>query len=156
MAEFEAITTKEQLERIVKERMEAEREALLKKYSDYEEVKAKNSDYEKKIADYGKALEEANEKMKDRDKIVGELESKVKGYESESVKTRIAHEIGIPYELASRLTGEDEDSIRKDAETMAKLLGPQNQTMPLFSSEPEHLDTNKAALQTMLSDMKGE
>ena len=46
----------------------------------------------------------------------------IKSYETNSVKMRIAHENGIPFELASKLSGDDEESIKKDAETMAKFL----------------------------------
>lgn len=35
---------------------------------------------------------------------------------------RIAHENGIPFELADKLSGSDEEAIKKDAETMAKFL----------------------------------
>ena len=80
----------------------------------------------------------------------------MKGYESDSVKTRIAHEAGIPYELAGRLAGEDEDAIRKDAETVAKLLKTGQQPAPLKSTEPGDVDGKRAAMKNVLAGLKGE
>ena len=84
-----------------------------------------------------------------------------RGCKSASVKTRIAHEFGIPYELASRLSGEDEDAIRKDAETLSQLIGQQvrHKAPPLRSTEPLNLegDATKAALKRTLRGLdKGE
>lgn len=135
MAGFEAITTQEQLDAVIKDRLERERKTLTEKYSDYDDLKEKVSDYDKQLS---------------------ALQTKVKGYESDSVKTRIAHETGIPYELASRLTGEDENSIRKDAETVAKLLKTGQQPAPLKSTEPGDVDGKRAAMKNVLAGLKGE
>ena len=114
MAGFEAITTQEQLDAVIKDRLERERKTLTEKYSDYDDLKEKVSDYEKQIGDLNKSIKDNEKKYADYDQQLSALQTKVKGYESDSVKTRIAHEAGIPYELASRLTGEDENSIRNE------------------------------------------
>lgn len=54
-------------------------------------------------------------------------------------KTRIALEKGLPQELAARLTGETEDDLRKDADTLAQLFGSQQKKSgaePSRSHEP--------------------
>ena len=96
MAGFEAITTQEQLDAVIKDRLERERETLTKKYSDYDDLKIKVSDYEKKIGELNKSIEDNEKKYADYDQQLSALRIKVKGYESDSVKTRIAHEAGIP------------------------------------------------------------
>lgn len=156
MEDFTAITTQEQLDTILGERLRRERETLGKKYADYEELKKKVADYEKQLSDTGRAMKEANEKLAGHEKEVAELQSKVKAYETDSVKTRIANEMGIPYEFASRLAGEDEAAIRKDAEGIAKLIGKQRQAPPLKSTEPDGADDKTSAYRSMLNNMKGE
>ena len=49
MAGFEAITTQEQLDAVIKDRLERERKTLTEKYSDYDDLKERVSDYEKQI-----------------------------------------------------------------------------------------------------------
>ena len=125
MAEFTPITTQAEFDAAIGERLKRERETLSKKYGDYEDLKNKVADYEKQIGQMSKAAKESAEKYAGYDKTLAELQAKVKDYETDSVKTRIAHETGLPYELAGRLTGEDEAAIRKDAEALSKLLGGQ-------------------------------
>lgn len=137
MEEFKSITTQAEFDAAIGERLKRERETLAKKYGDYDDLKTKVGDYEKQIAQMSKAAKESAEKYAGYDKNLAELQAKVKGYETDSVKTRIAHETGLPYELAGRLTGEDEAAIRKDAEALSKLLGGQkHKTPPLRDSEP--------------------
>ncbi|MCD7748457.1 MAG: DUF4355 domain-containing protein [Oscillospiraceae bacterium] len=137
MAEFTPITTQEEFNAAIGERLKRERETLGKKYADYDELKAKVSDYEQQIATLNQTITDSTKKYAGYDKTMADLQAKVKGYETASVKTRIARETGIPYELAERLSGETEEDIRKDAETLSRVLGRQKQqTAPLRSTEP--------------------
>ena len=73
-----------------------------------------------------------------------DLTSKVQAYETASVKTKVALEMGLPYQMADRLTGTDEESIRKDAEAMVGLIGAQKPVAPIGSNEPT-ITNNEAA-----------
>ena len=68
------------------------------------------------------------------------LNTKIKDYETRSVKTRIAHEVGLPYQLADKLSGEDEDAIREDAKKMASFI--KTPAAPIGSVEPTHEDSD--------------
>ena len=137
MPEFEAITTQEEFDQRIGERLKRERETVSKKYEGY----LSPEDVQKKYEGY-LSPEEAAEKDK-----------KIKGYETNSAKMRIAHEHNIPYELAERLTGETEEDLKKDAETMAKFLKGKS-VPPLKSTEPGGIDGKRAAVAKMLSDLK--
>lgn len=158
---FEAITTQEQLDAVIKDRLEREREKFSgyedykKKAGDYDELKKKADGYETTIAEYKKAVD-GDDKNPGYKKQLKDLQGKVKGYETNSVKMRIAHENGIPYELAERLSGEDEDSIKKDAEKMAKYLKASGRRVPLASTEPEGVNEKREAMKKMLTGLKGE
>lgn len=60
--------------------------------------------------------------------------------------------------MADRLTGEDEESIRKDAESLAKLLGggqPQRrQASPMKDTEGG--SGKNSEMRSMLQDLRGE
>ena len=129
------ITTQEQLDAVIGERLKREREGIAKKYGDYTDLQTKVADYEKQLAANAKAMKEASEKATGYEKQLAERDAKIKSYETSSVKMRIAHEIGIPYELADRLSGEDENAIRKDAESVAKFLTKQTPP-PAKSNDP--------------------
>ena len=121
MSEFKVIETQEQLDAIIKERLDRAEKKQAEKFAGYlspEDVDAKVAALNKKVEELGNSLNGANDKAKADAESIASLEAKVKSYETASVKSRIAHEVGIPYELANKLSGETEDEIRKDAETL--------------------------------------
>lgn len=158
MAEFTPITTQAEFDAAIGERLKRERESMARKYGDYDDLKVKAAGYEQQIGEMTKAANEAAQKYAGFDQQLAELQAKVKGYETASVKTRIAHEAGLPYELADRLSGDDEDAIRKDAEALSKLLGDRkpSRTPPLRDNEPPEKDGKRAAMKTLLTKIKEE
>lgn len=105
-------------------------------------------DYNAKTSDLANQLE-ANKTT------IADLTAKAKAYESGALKMRIAHENGIPYELAGKLSGDTEEEIKKDAETLAKFVKNQ-QPQPLANTEHGHVDTNDeyAPYRELLARMK--
>lgn len=149
MAEFKPINTQEELDTILGERLRRERESISKQYGDYDSLK-------QQVSDLTKEREENAKKYAGYDQQLAERDAKIKGYETSSVKMRIAREKGIPYELAERLSGETEDDIRKDADSFSQFIRSVSGPAPLFSNEPAGADPNKAALEKMLQEMEGE
>lgn len=158
MAEFTVIETQEQLDSIVGERLKRERETTSKKYEGYispEDFKNKTSDMEKKIGDLEKSLGNANGQIANHNKEIAERDTKIKAYETASVKSRIAHETGLSYDAIKFLQGEDEDSIRKSAESLKSLVGT-NKVPPLADPEGFVGEDKDAALRKTLRSLKGE
>lgn len=159
MAEFTPITTQEQFDAAIGERIKRERETIAKKYDGFDDMKSKITDYENKIGLLSQSMKDDAKKYEGYDETLSGLKTQVKSYETSSVKMRIAHETGIPFELATKLCGETEDDIRKDAETLAKFVGKQSTpTAPLKSSEPADVDSKTAALRALTEQLvnKGE
>ena len=137
MSDFKVIETQEQLDGIVKDRVARVEKQTAEKFAGYlspEQVEEKMSDLNKKIEEMGNSLNSANDKAKADAEALASLEAKVKGYETASVKSRVAHEVGIPYELANKLSGETEEDIRKDAEALKPFVA-QKTTAPLRNPE---------------------
>ena len=138
MSEFTPINTQEEFDAAIGERLKRERKNVAAQYADYEDLKQKVTSYETQIGDL----------TKERDA----LQQQVKGHETNSVKMRIAHETGIPYEMAMRLNGETEKDIRADAESMAKYI-QKPKPEPMRSTEPTGAGDNRAALRKMLPNL---
>lgn len=157
--EFKAIETQEELDKIIGERLTRDREARQKefkeKYGDLEELAKSKKTLEEEVSKLNAQIKEQSEKYADFDNQMAEMQTKVKKYETASVKQRIAHEVGVPFEMAERLTGETEDEIRTDAQAIAKFV-KQKDAPPLKSTEPAAQNGKEAAYKQLLDDLKGE
>lgn len=149
--EFKAITTQEELDALIKERLQRQKETYEKKYADYDSLRAA-ADKEK---EYIKAAEENAENLK---KLQNELETAnqtIKRHEMESMRSNIASEAGLPKEFASRLVGDTEEEIRKDAESLKSIFRDENRrNLPGFTPERSHEDRKAEASKELLEKLK--
>ena len=137
--EFTPINSQEELDKVLGARLQRERETVSKQFqAQIDEKDQKISGFESQIADLNKKLEGYTEQA---GKIT-ELQTKIKGYETSSAKMRIAHEIGLPYELAERLSGDDEKAMREDAEKLKKLMGAKI-VAPLGTTETDGANSDR-------------
>lgn len=116
-------------------------------------MKKRTAEYETTLGTMTKEAEENAKKYSEYDKKLADLQAKVKGYETGSVKTRIAHETGIPFELAERLSGDTEEEIRKDAETLSKFIGGVKKSAPLRNSDSGNDDSKTSALRAFTASL---
>lgn len=130
---FTVIETQEQLEKVIGERIrqiaEREERKAAEKYADYDSLKAQ-------VAALTDQTAKQTETLNSNKATIEELTAKVHTYETASVKTAVALEMGLPYQMASRLTGDTEDAIRADAQSMLELIGTRKPSAPLGSPEP--------------------
>lgn len=139
MGDFKTIETQEELDALINERLEQEREVIQKKYEGYLSPEAVVEKYNGYLSP-----EEAAKK-----------DAKIKSYETEAVKARIAREMGLSSEAAGFLLGEDEKAIRKSAEALKSLVSGTN-LAPLASNESSVGDAKDVAYKNMLKGLKGE
>lgn len=157
---FTPIDTQEQLDAIIGERVRrAEKKAEEKaaeKYADYDDLKGKAEAYEKQIADLGEQIKGGETKLADLTKQNEELAGKVQKYETDSVKTKIALETGLPYQLAGKLSGDDEDAIREDAKRMAEFVAKPAAPMGALEPDGSNDDPKDTALMNMARQLGKE
>lgn len=139
MPEFKKIETQEELDEIIKARVARERE----KYSDYEQLKKRVKELEEENGSLHTTIDDQTKSSDSINAQVEELKKQVADYERSALKQRVALKTGLPYELASRLVGEDEEAITKDAQSMVELMKPTQQVPPLKSIENESNSENK-------------
>lgn len=151
MSEFKVIETQEQLDAILKDRIERAKktaeENVRKEFADYESIKEDNKSLAEKLEQMNASTKETEDRLKELEKANAE-------YKLSAMKVKIAQDAGLPIELADRLSGEDEEAIKADAEEMAKYMS-KPQVAPLGAAEPrtEDKDPFTAGLSRMAKDI---
>ena len=133
--EFKPITTQEEFNTAISARLERERQ----KFADYEDLKAQ-------VGTLTTERDTYKQQVEDRD-------ATIRKYETDSVKTRIAQEKGLPASMASRLAGETEEEITKDADNLAQIFRTAKGTAPMFEGGNGGGNDTDAALRQMLQGM---
>lgn len=150
MTEFKVIETQEQLDTIIKARLDREKS----KYADYDSLaeKIKNLETENlNLKDTISAKEESESTNLNR---IAELEKSVSGWEAKVLKQQVAIKYGLPFDLADRLQGDSEESLNEDAERLASLVNVKNYTQPLADTEPATAGGVDAAWRDVVKNLK--
>lgn len=122
--------------------------------SEFNEKNTTVKSLEKQLADLTTTYDGLNQEKADHEKMVAELTDKMTAYERTAMRSKVAYELGLPFELSERLAGDTEDAIREDAAKISALIGKQN-LPPLKSSEPTG-EGKDDAYKAVLSGLKGE
>lgn len=132
---FEAITTQEQFEEALKARLEQkERSVRSEMESEQAKMREENASLKEQLGQSQSQIAELNGKINAQ----ADYESQIKQLKLNEIKTKASIENGLPYSLAQRLQGEDEDSIMADAKQMAEFFKTSAaKEPPLKNTEPE-------------------
>ena len=136
MANLEkAITTQEELDAVIKDRLTRERESAAKRYDgwmspdDLEKLKEEHAKEVKALQDAAAASEK---KIKEKDAAIAEGAK----YKTDLEKTRIALAAGLDVKYADRLRGENADEWKQDAKELAKDFAQSHSGPPLGNPDP--------------------
>lgn len=154
MSEFTPITSQEQLDSVIGDRLKRSEEKWQKKYEGFlspEEVNAKTSELEKQLNDASVALDGATKKIAGHEKEIAERDSRIKGFEVSAMKHKAAHEAGLSYDAIDFLQGDDEDSIKASAEKFKSLMG-KHHSAPDFHNEPD-VDNKNASIKKLAQNL---
>ena len=132
MSEFKPITTQEEFDAAIKGRLSREKD----KYSDYDQLKTCVAELEEENVGLKSTIEANNQSKEDTDKQLEDLQNQIAGYETANLRTRVALQHGLPYDLADRLQGNDEESFKADAERLAGYIKKSQPVAPIRDSEP--------------------
>lgn len=142
MSDFKVISTQEELDRVIGERLARQKE----KYADYDDLKERNVALESEKVSLQEELDKAT-------KARTELETRVSRYESDKLKTSVALRYGLPIDFAERLQGEDEESLQADAERLSGLFKSQSPTSILKDVEPTNVEDGDAMWRQVVKDL---
>ncbi|MGF2169135.1 capsid assembly scaffolding protein Gp46 family protein [Enterococcus casseliflavus] len=135
---FKAIETQEELDRIIQERLNREKG----KFADYDEIKTRNAELETEVDALKSTIEETITAAKNHEQTIADLNKQIAEKETVNLRTRIALQNGLPIDLADRLIGSDEESIKADAERLAGFVS-KKQTPPPLKNTEKNLDEGK-------------
>ena len=135
MSEFKAITTQEEFDNAIKERLDRQAkktaEEVKKTFEGWlspDDVKAKTAELEKKLA-------EKDGKLGESKAAYDKLSAEKKALELDRAREAAARDAGLPFELAHRLSGTTADELKADAEALSKLVSTKQgepYVQPLF------------------------
>lgn len=152
MGEFTPITTQEQLEAVLKDRLErqskkfeSEKADIEKKYSGYmasDDVTKLKQSYEDQIKDLNTKVEAGASVQTELDNAKKQIEAQ----KLDSLRIKAALENGIPYEFADRLKGTTAEELTADAKLFANsFTNPAGKhTQPAYNGESKDIDAVSA------------
>lgn len=155
MSEFTAITSQEQLDAVIGDRLKRSEEKWQKKFEGYlspDEVNARTSELEKQFNDATAALDGINKKVAGYEKDIAEKDSKIKSYEISAMKHRIAHENGLSFDAVDFIQGDDEESIKASADKFKSLMGKQH-SAPEFRNEPDVSNSGNTSIKKLAQSL---
>lgn len=151
--EFKMIESQEELDAIIKERLARNTKSVTDEVTKKFEGFISPDDLSKKEKEWSDKLGDLTTKSAAKDTTIADLTAKNKAYELDSLRMKIAHEKGIPFELARRLAGETEEDIGKDADILAKFVSQTKPTAPLKNTEGASGTGKEAALSATIDKL---
>lgn len=144
--------TQEELNKIVSERIK-------RAQAKTEELENRVKELEKERVGLLSTIEANNQLLIEKDGLISakeaefaELQKVSDEYKASQLKAQIAVRNGLPYDLAERLQGSDEESLQADAERLSAFVKPKQVIAPMKSNEPE-VDSRTASMQQVLQQL---
>lgn len=151
MTEFKVIETQEQLDAIIKSRLDREKA----KYSDYDQLAEKIKKLETENSNLKQTITDKETSESTTASKIADLEKDVTTWKQKSLKQQIAMKNGLPFDLADRLQGDSEESLNEDAERLASLVNVKTYTQPLADKEPNlEINSVDAAWRDVVKNLK--
>lgn len=127
----------------------------IKPTEDFEALKSEKESLAQQLAELNSSMTSLTDAKSLIEQEKETLAKEVNSFKQKDLKSRIAHEYKIPFELAGRLSGETEEDLKVDAQSLSKLI-VQKPIMPLASTEPPAVDAKEQAYTNIIQKLKGE
>ena len=144
--------TQEELNKIVSERIK-------RAQAKTEELENRVKELEEERAGLLSTIEANNQLLIEKDGLISakesefaELQKVSNEYKAAQLKAQIAVRNGLPYDLAERLQGSDEESLQADAERLSAFVKQKQVVAPMKSNEPE-VDSRTASMRQVLQQL---
>lgn len=144
--------TQEELNKIVSERVK-------RAQAKTEELEHRVKELEEERAGLLSTIEANNQLLIEKDDLISakesefaELQKVSDEYKAAQLKAQIAVRNGLPYDLAERLQGSDEESLQADAERLSAFVKQKQVIAPMKSNEPE-VDSRTASMRQVLQQL---
>jgi predicted nuclease with TOPRIM domain len=153
----EKLFTQEEVNKLVGQARLEGKDAGRKEYEGWispDELTKQTEDLNKQLSGLNDQLKALTDEKANLQTQLTEKDGQIAKYEIDSVKTRIAREFDLSYEAIGFLQGEDEEAIKKSAESLKALVGTRK-APPLSNPEqPPAEDGVTAAFKKMNPNIK--
>ena len=129
MADFKEITTQEEFDERIKERLSRAEKKIREEYSGYmsvDDVKILKADHAKEIEKLKASHADELKKYEGYDEKFTAQATRIHELETSALKTKIAMAKKLPMDAVDFLQGDDEKSITESADRLSKLSAPTN------------------------------
>ena len=154
--EFQAITSQEQLDNVIGERLRRQKEQFEEKIKEYEALKEENSKLQTELEQKNQFIEENKKETSMRTEDYENLEKELSSLKLQQLKQKIAINNGIPLDLANRLSGDNEETLLEDAKALSQFINSNPTPQPLKSVEDTNVNDEDMAYRQLLNQIQGE
>lgn len=154
--EFQAITSQEQLDNVIGERLRRQKEQFEEKLKEYESLKEENSKLQTELEQKNQFIEENKKETSMRTEDYENLEKELSSLKLQQLKQKIAINNGIPLDLANRLSGDNEETLLEDAKTLSQFINSNPTPQPLKSVEDTNVNDEDMAYRQLLNQIQGD
>ena len=144
--EFKVIETQEQLDSIIKGRLERERASFNEKLNGLEE---ENKSLKDQISNLTDASNQKEAKIEELNSQISDKDNKLEDFRVNQMRNDVAYEYGLPRDFSKRLQGSTYEEIEADAKEMAKTFDNLRPDPPIKNNEPnvyKGLDASYASM----------
>lgn len=170
MSEFKVIESQEQLDAVIKDRIDRLNKKHETEIAEMTSYKTKNEELEKQIAELNQKYSDYDAKSKEYDEqiasfkaendklsgLLAEKDKTIKTYELDKQKLNIAAEFNIPSNAINFLQGDSEESIRESAKQLKSVIGIKEPkiVVPVGESTGDSKDNAiHSAIKSMVSEL---
>lgn len=153
MSEFKTIETQEELDAIIKERLSRADKTYEARI---EELETRNKELEAENVAFKTTIEETSESSKNWEQEKADYQKQIDTYKTAQLKQSIALKAGLPLDLADRLTGDDEETLKADAERFSSFIKPSTPPAPPKQSEPPLGEGKDGAYKSLIQNLNTE
>lgn len=154
--EFQAITSQEQLDSVIGERLRRQKEQFEEEIKEYKALKEINKKLQAELEQKNQFIEESKKETSMRTEDYEKLEKELSSLKLQQLKQKIAINNGIPLDLANRLSGEDEETLLEDAKTLSQFINSNPAPQPLKSVEDTNVNDKDMAYRQLLNQIQGD
>lgn len=152
--EFKVIETQEQLDSIIKGRLERERASFNEKLNGLEE---ENKSLKEQVSNLTDASNQKEATIEELNSQISDKDNELEDFRVNQMRNDLAYEYGLPRDFSKRLQGSTREEIEADAKEMAKTFDSLRPDPPIKNNEQGVYSSLDASYAKMADNIfKGE
>jgi len=152
--EFKVIETQDQLDAIIKTRLERNEKKITESLTAQFNEKYNGWVSPDDVKSYTDKIEELTKASETSAQTIADLTSKISTLETSRAKMDIAREIGLPIDIADRISGTTEEEMRADATKLLAFVKPTHSRQEFQAEMPDTMSGVERAFRAKNPNLK--